>query len=100
MEMEHMFKAVRALLDSEVTEVYSAKCKIEHYHENEFEVIFDTEDNFYPFNNLIIRVDRLDYDTPEHSNFSVQVHDDIYYEFTAYDYTIGEFWKALLWRSN
>ena len=89
-------EAVRALIKHEITQDYYCEFKVSSNGEGKFEVSFD--ESYPSFNCLTIKVDEIDEQSPEYSKFSVLVGEDIWEEFIAFDWSIKELWKALLWR--
>jgi len=89
--------AIKALIEWVITSDYDCKFEIKLIESDEYEVSFD---GTYNFNNLIIRVDELDKEDPLDSEFSINVYEDVYHEFSYCEHTVAELWKVLLWKDK
>jgi len=90
-------KAIEALIEWEIMSDYACKFEVKHVEGDDYEVWFD---DTYNFNDLTIRVDKLDESDPISSDFSINVYDDTYHEFSCCNHTVAELWKALLWKGR
>jgi len=95
MELMTALEAIKALIDSEVMENYQCEYEIEICGEA-FEVTFPKCS--YGFNDIELKVNKVDEDDLKFSDFSINIYEDVYEKFTAFDSSIKELWKGLLWR--
>lgn len=96
MELTKALEAIKALIESEVMGDY--QCEYEIEIESEYFVVTFPKCS-YGFNEITLRVNKIDEEQLKFSEFSINIYEDVYEKFTAFDSSVKELWKSLLWRT-
>lgn len=98
-EMQQKYiNAVKALLEHELSDHYSADEHVPIYDIDEDNVVhvqFPDSVNFY---DIEIKVAKFDHEDLEYSDFKIRIYEDNFVTTCAYNFTIKELWKCLLWK--
>lgn len=92
--MKTNIDAIQRLLGYEILQDYDCKYTIEYIGNENFLISFDLSS----FNDITIRVDNINHEDLEFSEFSINIYDDIYESFSCNDWSVKELWKGLLWK--